>query len=139
MREHAQELDALVLAHLVEVLPVDARESDRVDERGVAGAGKLGDERQDVARRRVARGDIGEVHQAVADRIEGARGRRRVLGQHGELHPAVGHLLDLVGPALQHHARQVMLGRDPRGHGKGGGLGEGRRSGGEQPADRRGE
>ena len=42
VREHAEQLDALVFVGGLEVLPVNARERDRVDLGGGAGAGQLG-------------------------------------------------------------------------------------------------
>jgi hypothetical protein len=127
--EHPELLHALVLADLVEVLPVDARVGNGVDQGRLPCSGQFRHEGQDVAGRRVARGHEREIHQPVADRVEGARRRRRMLGQHGELDAAVGRLLDLGGPALEHHARQMMLGRHPRRHGEGGLGGRGRRRG----------
>src|SRR2546425_7400733 len=45
--EDTQQLHALVLADLVQVLPVDPRVGDRVDERGVPGAGQLREHRSE--------------------------------------------------------------------------------------------
>ena len=70
MGEHAEQFDALVLADLLQVLPVDARIGHRVDHGGGAAARQLGNERQHVAGGRVARRDIRDVDEVIPDRIE---------------------------------------------------------------------
>ena len=68
---------------------------------------------------RVAGGDEGDVDQAVAHRVEGAGRRRRMLGQHLELDPAVGRLLDVGRPARCSTSRVSEVRRaDPARHGE---------------------
>ena len=61
-----------------------------------------------------------------------------MLGQHLELDPAVGRLLDLLRPGDEHVARERVRGRNPARHGehglrrRGGRAGDERKRGGEQ-------
>ena len=86
----------------VQILPMDARVGDRIDLGGGAAARQLGQQRQHVAGRRVAGGDVGDVDEAVLDRVEGAGRRGGMLRQHLELDAAVGGLLHLLTPDGQH-------------------------------------
>ena len=76
MGEDAEQLDALVFADLLQILPMDARVGHRIDHGGGAAARQLGQQRQHVAGGRVARRDVGDVDEVIPDRVEGA-GRAR--------------------------------------------------------------
>ena len=118
VREHTEQLDALVLSRRVEILPVDARVGDRVDRGSCAAARQLGQRHQHVAGRRVACRDVGNVDQAILDRVKGAWRRRRMLRQHLQLDPSIGGLLDLLTPHRQHVLGQWVGRRYPARHGE---------------------
>ena len=99
---------------------MDARVGHRVDHGGGAAARQLGQQRQHVAGGRVACRDVGDVDEAIPDRIEGAGRRGRMLRQHLQLDPAVGGLLHLLAPDRQHVFGQQMARRHPARHGEGG-------------------
>ncbi len=118
VREDAEQLDALVLADLLQIFPMDARVGHRVDHRGGATARQLGQERQHVAGGRVARRDIRDVDELVPDGVERAGRCRWMLGQHLQLDAAVGGLLHLLPPDREHVLGQEMAGRHPARHGQ---------------------
>jgi len=114
--ENAEQVNALVFAGLMQALPVQAVVGNGGDLGCLPGAGKVGDQRQHVALRRVARADKRYVHQPVAHGVEGCGRRDGMLRQHPESQAARARLLQFVGKTLQHDARQMVSRRDPRRH-----------------------
>ena len=111
VREHAEQLDALVFADRLKIFPVDARERDRIDFGGGAAARQFGQQRQHMPRRRVARGHVGDVDQAVLDGVESARsGADGCLGSIWNLTRPLVAFSTFWRPDRQHVLGQQVLG-----------------------------